>query len=102
VALHHGYRLCDYDFRVGSHCFRSPTHRRAGAADGIFSLPMVTLDSASAFGGAPISIILESDSSLRWHVCRFAHELPDRVENDLELRIIVLLETFQSAGQLCI
>ena len=57
-----------------------------------FSLHFVDLVSSSSFKEVRAAVILKSDPSLGRHLRRFAHELSDCVENDLELRIIPLFK----------
>ena len=92
ALIHHRDYLRDHGLSVPSAWLQSPVCGRAGTNNGIFSLHFVDLVSSSSFKEVRAAVILKSDPSLGRHLRRFAHELSDCVENDLELRIIPLFK----------
>ena len=92
ALIHHREYLRDHGIGVPSTWLQSPISGRAGTNHGIFSFHLVGLVSPSSFGEVRAPIILKPDPPLWWHLCRFAHELSYRIENDLELRVRPLLK----------
>lgn len=92
ALIHHRHYLRDYGLSVPSSWRQSPVFGRAGTNHGIFSLNFVDIVSSSSFGEVRLPITLKSYSPLWRHLRRFAHEVSDRIENDHELRIMLLFE----------